>query len=340
MSKSSAADDLLAILGENDDHDKIDQWIDSGFAPLNKAISGRYNGGLPGGRIVEMFGPESSGKTAIATMSMISAQRAGGLAIFRDHERSFRADHAEGLGLNLASHYSYKKPETFEESIDQVVEVIDKIRTKGAIADEAPIVVVYDSLASMIPKSKFEKIAGKDGGVASLGMHDNTALARATAACFPSLAHFANKFNTTMLFLNQIRLKPGIAYGDPTTTPGGESPKFYASVRVQIGRKKLMEQVGGEKEFSGQRITAKVIKNKVARPFKEATWDFKFREDGSGYFDVTGSTIDFCCEKGLLNKSGAFIEWTDGKKYHRKALIDKIETEAAQAELRALLKDD
>lgn len=331
---SNAADDLLDILGENDEHMGVDSYIDTGFAPLNKAISGRFDGGFPGGRIIEMFGPESSGKTAIATMAMKSAQQAGGLAIFRDHERSFRPDHAAGLGVDLTQRYSYKKPETFEESIDQSVEVIEKIRTRGAIPAESPIIIVFDSLASMIPKSKFEK-----KGVAEYSMHDNTALARATAACFPALAHFAEKYNTTMLFLNQVRLKPGIAYGDPTTTPGGESPKFYASVRVQIGRVKIVEKDGKNKEFMGQRINAKVIKNKVSKPFQEAAWDFKFREDGSGYFDVTGSTIDYCTDKGLLNKSGAHIEWLDGKKYFRKALIEKIDGENLQAELRALLVD-
>lgn len=328
---ASAAEEFEKLIGGNDDPSTVSMWLDTGFPPLNKAISGKYDGGMPAGRIVEMFGGESCGKTAIATSVMAAAQAAGGLAAFFDHEHSFDMEHAKTLGLDLTpGKFIYKTPDTFEQSITMAIKVANHVREKKLIPDEAPIVMTFDSLASMVPKSKFDKDTDE------YNMNDNTALARATSAVFPSLVKWAEKTNTCMIFTNQMRQKIGVMFGDNTVTPGGDSPKFYASVRIRLNRKKIMEQVAGEKKFVGQEIHADCIKNKVANPFQTADWQFRFREDGSGYFDVATSMIEYLEKLGKLDKSGNFYVW-DGKKYPKKTLAKKIYDEGLLEELKALL---
>lgn len=325
------ADALKGEIGENDKQQKVRFWVDTGFPPLNKAISGSYKQGFPVGRIVEMFGPESSGKTAIATQAMISAQKAGGVAWFNDHERSFMSDLAEKQGLDTENLWIFKTPDTFEQSVTTTIKGIKAIREKKLIPEDAPIVVVFDSLASMVPQSKFAKEVDEQS------MNDSLALAKACSNVFSTLSIYAEKYQVCMIVLNQEREKPGVIYGDPTTTPGGRAPKFYSSVRVQVGRKKIIEKDGKNKEFMGQEITSKIVKNKLSKPFKEAAWRFMFREDGTGYFDVTGSMIDYLVGLGILKQSGARITWTDGKSYFKKQLIAKIDSEGLQSELMAML---
>lgn len=338
MSKS-LADAIAESIGANDEQQEVEHWLDTGFPPLNKAISGRYDGGMPAGRIVEMFGPPSSGKTAIATMVMKAAQEAGGIAAFMDHENSFDIGQGIALGLSIEPHHwVYKQPETFEASVDTIVKLARRVRGDRLIPDEAPIVAVFDSLASMVPQSKFFDSKGNERESGTYNMHDNTALARCTSASFPALSQYATKFNILLLFLNQIRTKPGVAYGDPTTTPGGQAPEFYASVRISLTRQMLKAKDGDQ--MLGQITNANVKKNKVSRPFEKASWRFMFRDDGTGHFDVTTSTLEYAKEKGLIETSGAYLVWTDGKKYHLATLAKKIDDEGLQAELRALLKDD
>jgi len=328
---SGVADIIRGTIGENSEPTTVNMWLDTGFPPLNMALSGDYKGGMPAGRIVEMFGPESSGKTAIATKVMAKAQEFGGIAMFMDHERTFSPRLAEKLGLNLdPNHWVYQTPDTFEESVTLVMQACRAIREKEAIDKNAPIVVVFDSLASMIPQSKFSKEIDQQG------MNDSLALAKASSSVFPTMAGFAYKFNILFLVLNQEREKPGVVYGDPTTTPGGKAPKFYASIRIQLGRKRIIEK-SGEKQFAGQEITCKIIKNKCAKPFQEVTWNFMFDENGDGYFDFVGSMVDYLTAKGLLAASGPRIQWTDGTKYFKKALIKKIVDEGIECELTALL---
>lgn len=311
----------------------IKTWLSSGFPPLDEAVSGKLvGGGMPVGRIVEIFGPSSCGKTAIATKVMASAQEAGGFAMFMDHERSFEPVLAEQLGLNTSRGlFFHEVPETFEESITLALKTCKAAREQKVIPDNAPIVVVFDSLAAMVPKSKMAKEIDEQG------MNDSLALAKATSSVFPALAIFAEKFNILVLVLNQMRLKPGVVYGDPTTTPGGEAPRYYASVRIQLGAKRIVEGTGEDKDMVGQEIHAKCIKNKVSRPFQKAKWEFRFRADGTGYFDVVGSLVTFLIEKEILASSGARVTWTDGKSYYKKQLVAKIEDEGLQEELIALL---
>jgi protein RecA len=328
------AQELEGLLGKNATQQEVSVWLDTGFKPLNKAISGRYDGGLPGGRMVEMFGGSSCGKTAIATCVMAAAQRRGGIAAFNDHEHSFDVGQAQGVGLDPNGAWVYKQPETFEESVDDMVKLARGVRSKKLIAPEAPIVAVFDSLASMVPQSKLYDSKGNEKGAGDLSMHDNLALAKCTSSAFPALAQMASKYNMMLLFLNQTRTKPGVMYGDPTTTPGGNAPEYYASVRIQLTRSMLKDKKEGT--IDGQDIKAFLKKNKVSAPYKEANWRFLFREDGSGYFDTVYSTLDYMKSIGLLTLSGNYIEW-EGKKYYQQQLADKIQAEGRLADLENML---
>jgi protein RecA len=330
MSAVSLGKSLKKIAGENDTIQNVTLWLDTGFKPLNKAISGSFSKGFPVGRIVEMFGPESSGKTLIATKAMINAQQMGGIAMFRDHEHSFDANLAEKLGLLIGDEdpWIFKSGGTFESSISETIDIAQKIRADKLIEPDAPIIVVFDSLASMNPKSKMSK------GVDEQSMHDKLALASATSTVFPVLVEHAQNLNMLILFLNQVRMKPGVMFGDPTTTPGGEAPKFYASVRIQLGRSQIKKS--GSPDVLGQEITAKCIKNKVSAPFKNAKWRYMFNEDGSGHFDVVGSTLDYLKDQKLIDMTGDRFNW-DGKTYNRGQLVNKIEDEGTLDQLEALL---
>lgn len=325
------ADALVKAIGDNDESATVTKWLDTGFAPLNFAISHDYNGGLPCGRIVEIFGPPSAGKTALATQAMVSAQKQGGVACFHDHERAFYLSLGKKLGLDDSpGRWIYKKPRTFEDSLDLFVKTVRSIREAG-LPLEAPICYVFDSLASMIPKSQLEKDLAKQG------MHDQTALARATSPTFRVLSSIAEEYNVCIIFLNQLRQKIGVMFGNPDTTPGGNAPEFYASVRIQLGASRLTVGDGEEKQTIGQAVTARVVKNKTSRPFLKAKWQFLYREDGSGYFDNIGSTLDFMVEKGVLQKEKRSIIWTDGNTYSRSRLIKMLEETGGVQELRNIL---
>lgn len=337
--------DLIGdTIGENDVQQGVAHWLDTGYPPLNKAISGEYGKGMPTGCIIEMFGPPSSGKTAIATAVMAAAQRAGGVAMFQDHENSFDLTLAKGLGLDPTKNWVYKQPTTFEQSTDMVTKLAKRLRNldenlmplrgPAPLPMSKPIVVVFDSLASMVPKSKMFDSKGDLKSAEDYSMHDNTALARATSGAFPTLAQVARKCNLCLIFLNQVRTKPGVAYGDPTTTPGGNAPEFYSSVRIGLTREMIRDK---DKNVIGQIINATIKKNKVSAPFKKTSWNFMFREDGTGYFDVTGSLVEMLADNGVLKRDGNGFIWTDGKKYMKPALKAKIETEGLESELMALV---
>lgn len=326
MDLAAAVDE---VFGGEPESKGVNFWLDTGYPPLNKAISGDYFGGLPSGRIIEIFSPESCGKTAIANQVMASAQQAGGVALFMDHERSFMKDIAEFNGLDVSrSKFSLQYPDTFEESVTKAIRFAKFVRENKIIEPTAPIVIVFDSLASMVPQSKLAKEVDEQG------MNDSLALAKACSAVFPTLSLYAEKYEICVILLNQTREKPGVVYGDPTTTPGGKAPKFYASVRIQLGRSMIKK----DGEIQGQDVSCNVIKNKVSRPFQKCQWQFMFNEDGTGSFDTIGGTLDELCKLEILKKSGAFIEW-DGKKYNRKPLVELIRSQPAlQEKLFSLLK--
>lgn len=333
----SAVDDLssalLKAIGDNASNQAVDKWIDTGFPPLNKILSGRYDGGLPFGRMVEMFGESSTGKTALATDWMVRAQKMGGVAGFIDWERSFDVNLAEGFGLNIERPYwIYSKPKTWEEGNVLAAKACKAIREHKAIPADAPILFVFDSIAAALPKSQAEK------EIDEYTMNDTTALARVTSTTLKAMAQHCEEFNATFLYLNQMRLKPGVVYGDPRTTPGGKAMEFYASGRLALGRQKIMEQADGEKQFVGQMISIQCTKSKFTKPFQETSLRMSFDDMGAARFDVVSSLIEHMVAKGLLNYSKPRVTWTDGKQYYVKALAAKLAEEAGGYEqLMALL---
>ena len=341
--KSALALALEGAIGDSAEQVGIKNWLDTGIPELNKALSGSYEFGIPGGRVIEIFGPASSGKTFIATMIMKAAQQAGGIAGFSDHERSFDPKLAESLGMETDVNtglFVYKRPQTFEESMQIAVTFCEKVRKLKLIPDDAPLVWVFDSIASMIPHDKLYDEKGNRREAGDYNMRDKLALATATSQTYPILAQFAEDYNMTVLLLNQIRMKPGVMFGDPTTTPGGQAAEFYASIRISLGRKMITNgKTGDEKEISGQEITANLIKNKCARPFQKAKWRVLFKEGGGAMVDVVGSTVDFMLRKGFLVRDGKRIEW-EGKKYFEAQLVAHLQTDPdAMKKLMAMVED-
>lgn len=334
-SASDIAKEMEALFGGNDEESTVQSFLDTGYAPLNFACSARWDGGLPVGRIVEIAGPPSSGKTAVATAAMAAAQRAGGIGGFMDHERSFSLRLAPNLGLDVTpGRFIFKKPRTFEESLTLCVQAAEKIRSKKLIPKDAPIAWVFDSLASMVPMSAlFDLKTGKEKAPGDRSMHDNTALARATSAHMPAFAQHCEEFNICAIFLNQIRTKLGVLYGDPRTTPGGEAPKFYASLRIMLGASQIKKGT----DVIGSQITAAIIKNKVARPYVKSDWRFMFQPDGTGRFDVERSLIEFLeAEKRLPSPAKGYVEW-DGKRIGKESLAREIQASGSIKSLLALL---
>ena len=319
----SILDSLKDVLGDTAASEfEVTHHLDTGFAPLNKIISGDYQQGLPTGRIVEMFGPPSCGKTAIATSVMAEAIKHEGFAIFMDHERSFDIGLARDLGLDDASgRFGHLRPKTLEESFMRALNAAVKIRDEEMIPAEAPIVCVFDSLAAMVPQSKMAKELDE------LTMADSLALAKATSTVLPAVKQRAEDANMLVLLLNQVRENPG-GYGNSERTPGGKAPAFYADVRIRLKAAPLWDS---KKNRLGQTITAECIKTKLTAPFKTTEWDFLFMPDGSGQFDVIGGLIEEACKTGVLERKGARIQY-DGKSYFKnqlKEVIDKDTLESA-----------
>ncbi len=334
---ASAADiakALSSIIGDNDEESTVRHWLDTGFPPLNYASSASSDNGFPVGRMIEIAGPPSSGKTAIATLAMGAAQKAGGIAGFMDHERSFSMTLAPKLGMDVTpGRFIFRKPRTFEESLQLCVLAAKTIREKKLIKPDAPIAWVFDSLASMVPQSALlDNKTGKDRSFEDRNMNDNTALARATAAHFPAFAQHCEELGICAIFLNQMRVKMGVLHGDPRKTTGGQAPEFYFSQRLWLGASQIKKGT----EIIGQEVTGSFKKNKVARPFMTAKWRFMFQPDGTGKFDRERSMVDFLAEQGILEKAGNYVVW-EGTKLYPEALARKIEKENGMDKLRAMI---
>lgn len=330
---------LVGVIGDNDEEATVKNWLDSGFPPLNNASSSDWDGAIPCGRVIEVAGPPSAGKTAIATNAGAMAQKLGGVFGFMDHERSFSFHLAEKLGVDTTpGRFIYKKPKTFEESVAIFHLTVKTIREKKLIAADAPIVWVFDSLAAMVPQSILTDSKGKERDATDRNMNDNTALARATSAHFPAIAMIAEEYNVAVIFLNQIRTKIGVMFGDPRKTTGGDSPAFYFSQRLWLSASQIKDKKTGE--VIGMEVTGNYVKNKCARPFAKAKWRFMFQPDGTGRFDAERSTVEFLKELDLLPlaKRAGYCIW-EGKEYTFEQLARHIEAEGAAgfAKLKALL---
>ena len=351
----------LAEVGlQNAEKQEVTTFLSTGNPILDHRLSGKYvGGGFAGGRIIEVIGPSSSGKTIMATNAMIQTQKMGGLAGFDDHERSFDLGLGKSLGLSdSADNWVYSTPFTFEGSLDRMKEkvLIARGMKFDAKADnfvrdpklpeyfspDVPFCWVFDSLAAMVPQSALvDAKTGEVKDAADRSMHDNMALARCTSAHFPQLAKFAEATNTCIIFLNQVRTDPNkrVMPGRPNMpdkAPGGGAPEFYATQRVRLGRSFITDDKQSYRKV-GQTIACEVFKNKIVAPFQSCEWDLLFQPDGSAKFDIVGGVIDELKALGLIVASGAYLTWTDGKKYYRSQLIDKIEKEGLESELMALL---
>lgn len=322
---------LDACLGDNDEAQSVSSFIDTGYAPLNSAMSGRPDGGLPQGRMIEVFGESSTGKTALATNWMVKAQQMGGIAIFEDWERSFDVDLARGFGLNTERPYwIYKRPKTWEEGNIFTARACKAIRDAKVIPPDAPIIAVHDSIAAAIPHSVLYDAKGNVREIDTYNMNDTTALARVSSTTLKNMAQIAGEFNATFVYLNQLRLKPGVMFGDPRTTPGGKAMEFYATVRLALGREKLTEAGG---EFTGQRINIQVVKTKLCRPFQTVKLRMMYDEMDVAYFDAVLSGIEFLLERKILARSGSRIEWVDGTKPYASELLKRIESSEDDAKI-------
>ena len=270
-------DGSIMKLGEN--HNVNIELIKSGSLSLDLALGGGY----PKGRIIEIYGPESSGKTTLALHAIAEVQKTGGQAAFIDAEHALDPSYAEKIGVQI-DNLLISQPDNGE----QALEICETLVRSNAVD-----LIVVDSVAALTPKAEIDG----DMGDAQMGLQ-----ARLMSQAMRKLTAIISKSKATVIFINQIRMKLGVMFGNPETTTGGNALKFYASVRVDIRR---IGQIKNGEDIIGNRTKLKVVKNKIAAPFRTAEFDIMYNEGIS----KTGDVLDLAVQYGVLDKAGAFLKY-------------------------------
>ena len=270
-------------LGSNAGNTDI-EVIPTGCLSLDLALG---VGGLPRGRMVEIYGPESSGKTTVALHAVAQAQKMGGVAAFVDAEHALDPVYAKKLGVDLDELY-VSQPDTGEQALD----IVDALVRSSAVD-----IIVVDSVAALTPKAEIEG----DMGDSHVGLQ-----ARLMSQALRKLTAIVNKSKTCVVFINQLREKVGVMFGNPEVTPGGKALKFYASVRIDVRKTDILKDTEGA---AGNRTRAKVVKNKLAPPFRQAEFDIMYGEGVS----QEGCLIDLGVQYDVIKKSGAWFSYNDQK---------------------------
>lgn len=286
--------------------------IPTGCLTLDAALG---IGGMPRGRIIEIYGPESSGKTTVALHVVAEAQKLGGTAAFIDAEHALDPVYAAKIGVNMDELY-ISQPDTGEQALD----ICESLVKSGAVD-----IIIVDSVAALTPKAEIDG----EMGDSFIGLQ-----ARLMSQALRKLTAIVNKTKTCVIFINQLREKVGVMFGSPETTPGGKALKFYSSIRLDVRK---VDTIKDGSDFIGNRTRVKVVKNKLASPFKTAEFDLMY---GTGISKI-GCLIDVALENGIIDKSGSWFSYNDQKigqgKENVKAYLEQ--NESLRTEIEGKVKD-